>query len=181
MQWLIDQPDKRDLVVAAYYDDPLESAAERYWRSEEWQAIEHLLPAMGYGREQMDELQAALNAMPADLVEAGCPDAQRFDGRPGFPEGRFGAFCSLNRNQFTATDPESRRLGALGSFGWRFDSGLEWFADVALQRNVSRADAALRKPISPQVRTLAHQVGLALILTLTALVFYNDIARLLSR
>jgi len=34
---------------------------------------------------------------------------------------------------------------------------------------------------SPQVRTLAHQVGLALIFTLTALVFYNDIARLLSR
>ncbi len=83
-----------------------------------------------------------LFALPGDLVEAGCPDAQRFDGRPGFPEGRFGAFCSLNRNQYTATDPESRRLGALGSFGWSFDSGLEWFADVALQRNVSRADAA---------------------------------------
>lgn len=42
-------------------------------------------------------------------------------------------------------------------------------------------EGLMRKPISPQVRTLAHQVGLALILTLTALVFYNDIARLLSR
>jgi regulator of sigma E protease len=42
-------------------------------------------------------------------------------------------------------------------------------------------EGMMRKPISPQVRTLAHQVGLALILTLTALVFYNDIARLLSR
>jgi regulator of sigma E protease len=42
-------------------------------------------------------------------------------------------------------------------------------------------EGLMRKPISPQVRTLAHQVGLALILTLTVLVFYNDIARLLSR
>jgi len=42
-------------------------------------------------------------------------------------------------------------------------------------------EGLMRKPISPQVRTLAHQVGLAIILTLTALVFYNDIARLLSR
>jgi len=42
-------------------------------------------------------------------------------------------------------------------------------------------EGMMRKPISPQVRTLAHQIGLALILTLTALVFYNDIARLLSR
>ena len=42
-------------------------------------------------------------------------------------------------------------------------------------------EGLMRKPVSPQVRTLAHQVGLALILTLTALVFYNDIARLLSR
>jgi regulator of sigma E protease len=42
-------------------------------------------------------------------------------------------------------------------------------------------EGLMRKPISPQVRTLAHQVGLALILTLTALVFYNDIVRILSR
>ncbi len=42
-------------------------------------------------------------------------------------------------------------------------------------------EGLMRKPISPQARTVAHQVGLALILTLTALVFYNDIARLLSR
>ncbi len=35
--------------------------------------LEHLLPAMGYGREQMDELQETLNAMPADLVLAANP------------------------------------------------------------------------------------------------------------
>ena len=36
-------------------------------------ALEPLLPAMGYGREQMDELAATLNAMPADLVLAATP------------------------------------------------------------------------------------------------------------
>ena len=35
--------------------------------------LEHLLPAMGYGREQMHELQETLNAMPADLVLAANP------------------------------------------------------------------------------------------------------------
>jgi predicted GTPase len=35
--------------------------------------LEHLLPAMGYGREQMDELEQTLNAMPADLVLAANP------------------------------------------------------------------------------------------------------------
>jgi regulator of sigma E protease len=42
-------------------------------------------------------------------------------------------------------------------------------------------EGMMRKPLSQQARTLAHQIGLAIILTLTALVFYNDIARLLSR
>lgn len=44
MQWLRDQPDQRELVLAAYYDDPLPAAAERYHRSEEWHAIRPLLP-----------------------------------------------------------------------------------------------------------------------------------------
>jgi len=42
-------------------------------------------------------------------------------------------------------------------------------------------EALRRKPLSPQARALAQQVGLAIILMLTALVFYNDIARLVSR
>jgi regulator of sigma E protease len=42
-------------------------------------------------------------------------------------------------------------------------------------------EGLMRKPISPKARTLAHQVGLALIFMLTALVIYNDIARLLTR
>lgn len=44
VQWLRDQPDQRNLVLAAYYDDPLPAAADRYYRSEEWSAIRHLLP-----------------------------------------------------------------------------------------------------------------------------------------
>jgi predicted GTPase len=36
-------------------------------------ALEHLLPAMGYGQGQMTELETALNAMPADLVLSATP------------------------------------------------------------------------------------------------------------
>jgi predicted GTPase len=36
-------------------------------------ALEHLLPAMGYGQGQMHELESALNAMPADLVLSATP------------------------------------------------------------------------------------------------------------
>jgi predicted GTPase len=36
-------------------------------------ALEHLVPAMGYGAEQTAELQETLNAVPADLVLAGTP------------------------------------------------------------------------------------------------------------
>jgi predicted GTPase len=35
--------------------------------------LEHLLPAMGYGAEQMHELEATLNAMPADVVLSATP------------------------------------------------------------------------------------------------------------
>ncbi len=37
--WLRGQPDQSRLVADCYYDDPLIDAAERYWRSEEWQAV----------------------------------------------------------------------------------------------------------------------------------------------
>jgi SAM-dependent methyltransferase len=39
VRWLRDQPDKHDLVLASYYDDPLIGAAMRYERSDEWLAI----------------------------------------------------------------------------------------------------------------------------------------------
>jgi len=43
VRWLRDQPAQSDLVRDAYYDDPLESAAERYWLSNEWQAVRKLI------------------------------------------------------------------------------------------------------------------------------------------
>lgn len=45
VQWLREQPEQQQLVLAAYYDDPLPAAADRYWRSEEWQAVRALLPS----------------------------------------------------------------------------------------------------------------------------------------
>src|SRR5882757_3969578 len=43
VSWLRSQPDQRQLVFDAYYDDPLISAAQRYHCSDEWQAIAGLL------------------------------------------------------------------------------------------------------------------------------------------
>jgi SAM-dependent methyltransferase len=41
--WLRNQPGQRQLVLDAFYDDPLISAAERYHASGEWQAVSQLL------------------------------------------------------------------------------------------------------------------------------------------
>jgi len=50
VQWLREQPEQRDLVVANYYDDPLCDAADRYWHSEEWQQIRSFLPPSSAGK-----------------------------------------------------------------------------------------------------------------------------------
>jgi SAM-dependent methyltransferase len=41
--WLRNQPDRRQLVLDAFYDDPLMAAAKRYHASSEWQAVSQLL------------------------------------------------------------------------------------------------------------------------------------------
>jgi SAM-dependent methyltransferase len=41
--WLRNQPEKRQLVLDAFYDDPLMAAAERYFCSSEWEAVSELL------------------------------------------------------------------------------------------------------------------------------------------
>jgi SAM-dependent methyltransferase len=41
--WLRNQPERRPLVLDAFYDDPLIAAAERYHASSEWQAVTQLL------------------------------------------------------------------------------------------------------------------------------------------
>jgi SAM-dependent methyltransferase len=43
VEWLRSQPDQQDLVLNAYYDDPLIHAAKRYWQSCEWEEIRKLL------------------------------------------------------------------------------------------------------------------------------------------
>ena len=42
--WLRQQPDQAELIKASYFDDPLLSAAQRYYQSAEWQAVQKLLP-----------------------------------------------------------------------------------------------------------------------------------------
>ncbi len=43
MVWLRSQPDRRQLVLDAYYDDPLLKAAQRYYDSSEWREVAALL------------------------------------------------------------------------------------------------------------------------------------------
>lgn len=45
--WLRNQPDRRQLVLDAYYDDPLISAARRYHDSDEWRSVAELLRGRG--------------------------------------------------------------------------------------------------------------------------------------
>jgi SAM-dependent methyltransferase len=40
--WLRAQPDRQQLVVDAFYDDPLIAAARRYFESHEWQAVSNI-------------------------------------------------------------------------------------------------------------------------------------------
>lgn len=70
-----------------------------------------------------------------DLVEAACPDDQ-------FGSGRFGEYCELNRNAYTATDPESRQLGAYATLDADLSDSTRYFTELALQHNKARADAA---------------------------------------
>jgi SAM-dependent methyltransferase len=85
VQWLIDQPDQQQLVRDCYYDQPLQGAAERYWKSQEWQAIRSLMPegkgkALDIGAGQGVSSYAlakdgwdvvALEPDPSDLVGTG--------------------------------------------------------------------------------------------------------------
>lgn len=45
VSWLMAQPDKQDLVRDCYYDASVTEAAQRYWKSPEWQAIKAILPS----------------------------------------------------------------------------------------------------------------------------------------
>jgi SAM-dependent methyltransferase len=85
VSWLIEQPDKQDIVQECYYDSPLSAAADRYWKSGEWQAVRDYLPKtkgaaldVGAGRGinsfalAKDGWQVtALEPDPSNLVGAG--------------------------------------------------------------------------------------------------------------
>ncbi len=43
VSWLRSQPDQSQLIADCYYDDPLIEAAERYWKSPEWQDVRSIL------------------------------------------------------------------------------------------------------------------------------------------
>ncbi len=43
VEWLRAQPDRRDLVRACFYDDPLTAAAQRYAASSEWAAVRRFI------------------------------------------------------------------------------------------------------------------------------------------
>lgn len=53
VSWLRNQPDKQDLVLAAYYDDPLITAARRYHAGDEWREIGSRL-GVGGNRKALD-------------------------------------------------------------------------------------------------------------------------------
>jgi SAM-dependent methyltransferase len=83
--WLRAQPGREDLVKAAYFDDPLVEAAERYHAGAEWQAVKSLLPVqpgmaldLGAGRGIVAYALAhdgwrvtALEPDPSEVVGAG--------------------------------------------------------------------------------------------------------------
>jgi outer membrane receptor for ferrienterochelin and colicin len=69
-----------------------------------------------------------------DVVENGCPDDQ-------FGEGRFGEFCELNRNAYTAQVPATERFGALAAFNLELGNNVRWFNELMISRNRSKADS----------------------------------------
>ncbi len=77
-----------------------------------------------------------------DFVETSCPSSQRFDGRAGFPLGSLGAYCAVDRSDYTAFDPQLEQLGLYGTFNARVSDSLAFFSEVQLQRNESFATSA---------------------------------------
>ena len=86
VQWLKLQPDQKDLVKACYYDAPLIAAAQRFFESEEWQAVAERLSAWipgdvldlgagngisSYAFARLGCVVTALEPDPSNMVGAG--------------------------------------------------------------------------------------------------------------
>ena len=81
---LTNQPDQKELVQYCYYDDPLESAAERFAQSEEWIAVTQLLKPKIPG--QVLDIGAGRGISSYAFAKAGCsvtalePDSSKLVG-----------------------------------------------------------------------------------------------------
>lgn len=70
VNWLRSQPQQQALVKYCYYDDPIESAAERFSSSQEWLAVEKLL--QGHLRGKVLDLGAGRGISSYAFAKAGC-------------------------------------------------------------------------------------------------------------
>lgn len=70
VDWLRQQPEQQTLVRYCYYDDPLESASERFYQSEEWNAIQALLGSSLQG--EVLDLGAGRGISSYAFAKAGC-------------------------------------------------------------------------------------------------------------
>jgi ubiquinone/menaquinone biosynthesis C-methylase UbiE len=70
VKWLRSKAEKQELVYNCYYDDPLESAAERFNNSEEWFAVKQLLREFTPGK--VLDLGAGRGISSYAFAKAGC-------------------------------------------------------------------------------------------------------------
>ncbi|WP_009634493.1 class I SAM-dependent methyltransferase [Synechocystis sp. PCC 7509] len=70
VSWLRSQPEQQALVKYCYYDDPIESAAERFSNSQEWLAVEKLLQGSLSGK--VLDLGAGRGISSYAFAKAGC-------------------------------------------------------------------------------------------------------------
>ncbi len=70
VSWLRSQPQQETLVKYCYYDDPIESAAERFRNSQEWLAVEKLLQGNLCGK--VLDLGAGRGISSYAFAKAGC-------------------------------------------------------------------------------------------------------------
>lgn len=107
VQWLRHQPQMRDLVFDAYYDDPLVEAADRYWKSEEWKAVRQALPSGGFALDVGAGRGIASYALARDgfLVTALEPDPSALVGAAAIR-----SLADATGLDITATEEFSERL-----------------------------------------------------------------------